>query len=243
MSISRRTVLFLGKDGFVYCDPVRNTQATQTFSGSDIKDMEVINEDLLTREISAFIAANSLETAQVTIILEKDLLFEQRYVKEELEKRKDIAIPELEKRLAETTPFDAVSTKVLNIGKDIVIMSTNSAIFQAVKRVFETHGFIVSSVLPIILPEFGEATEASVEGARVILTKTDSLRADNLIDVSNGSRVSFTDAVSDTVPQEKKTNNPTHRKSKRPLVLAGVFLILLLVLLVMIIGMFIGNRG
>lgn len=238
MSISKRTVLFLRRNGLTYCDPSINSQVSLTFTGAEIKDMEIVNEDLLTRELGSFIAVNTLSPAIVTIVLEKDLLFEQRYVREELEKDKTLNLPNIEKRFTDLTPFENVSSKIIYFGKNIVVLSTNSALFTAIKRILDSHGFIVSSVLPMAVPELEQIKEASVENAKMILSKAESLKADNFMSQDNSSRVYSNESVLEK--RTEKIGSNSRAKTSRLPVLIGFFIILILVLAFMIVRMLLG---
>ena len=235
MNTFNRAVLFLRSDSLLYCEPSYGIQLAFTFSDTAIKDEEIINEDALTKELGSFITANNVKPSIITIVLEKDLLFEKKYLKEEIAKLGDQSLDNLQKKFEEIVPFENVTCRKITSGKDIILIAASSSFFFAFKKIFDSLGFVVSSVLPISLPELSQAEKGSLDSARIVLSREDSLKADNLI---LQPLVKKTEVAQESIKAEI-SDPATGGKppSKRLPILIGFFAILIIILGIMVVQM------
>lgn len=218
LSSKTKALLILSRG---YCDVLlqgANAPYRLPFPPEIVKDMDVLNQEALTKLLDDFIKANAIPAVQAQMIFMPDITFEKLVPLMPAE--------ELQKLIQEFTdyvPFDDVGYKVVQITNGYLIVAANKQLYETIQKAFEKN----NSIVHMAIPASALGQNAVVNGAlspdalQLVLSKPDEFKNYNFI--------------SSNIPQTASdvTNKPA---SKVPTlyILLGVFGLLLLVLFILL---------
>lgn len=108
LSNKKYGILYLDRNGFTYYNH-NNTPISFTYPASSIKELDVINEQLLIDETEQFILSNKISPVILMIVLSSEFLYEKEFIYESVEIVKK---PESIKNLSGVTDIQTDSAKM-----------------------------------------------------------------------------------------------------------------------------------
>lgn len=153
-----------------------SSQQVQVFSFQPeaVKDLEVINKELLIAQIKSFIETNKLNPTVFIIILSGSILFEQDFGAP----NQDVTA-EMQKFL-DNVPFENVISKTFPLANGVKVIAANKDLSKVIKHAFEMEGFIATAVVPSIA--FGGSVDPSDQGMlKTIEEKIDGAKEFNML--------------------------------------------------------------
>lgn len=222
--------------GFVYIDQngmllfTSTTPAVITFPFPQdiVRDLEIINKDLLQKEMLKLFTENALHPARYIFALSGNLLFEKPFT--------DSKTPESQKEIQsflENIPFEHTATIIFENAESKLI-ATNKDIFQTLARIFEQQGSVVEYIMPayVLGIDVNQALAMTQSLLSDIHRKAPSLRQYSFFtDILPSAQKS----PAESKKEDKKEGKEGDKKSnKRTLVLVASFIVLLLILIVVV---------
>lgn len=193
------------------------------FLPNSVKDLEIINREEFSKQLSLFIKEHQLIPAFLTVIFSDALSFENKFsTKSHPDVRKDI-----EDFLSEV-PFDQVNSKLYNLPSgEIKAIAVNQDFFAAIKETFEKHEFKVDGAIPLSILGIAltDKNQLDVVTAQTILAKIEDFKQFSL--AIEKTEIKSQSAAS----QEEKIKRP------RPflIMLLTVFFVLAAILVVFLV--------
>lgn len=175
---SKKGLIFIHRDRFEYFDEIINRTLQQLYLPNAIKDLEVLQIEELNKQISAFIIANKLSPVFLLMIVSDDIIFEKNIVEPDPAKR------QLEiNNFVENIPFENPISRLYQFANGFKIVVMNKDMFQAIKSGFGLHGFVIVGLIPSFSlgTNFSGAQSLSLESAKYVLSKFDTLKQHSLI--------------------------------------------------------------
>lgn len=216
--------LYIDQNGMLLYTTTTPTVITFPFPQDIVRDLEIINKELLQKEMAKIVKDNSLQPSRYVFALSGNLLFEKPF--------QDSKTPESQKEIQsflENIPFEHTATIIFENAESKLI-ATNKDIYQTFSRILEQQGNTVEYILP-----------AYVLGIDVnqALAMTQPLLADLHRRAPSLRQYSF---FTDVVRPQQKDPDQTKKDGKKPdaeadkntkkrsIVLVGVFIVLILIL-------------
>ncbi len=251
MPTGKTGILYLQKDKLQLYSPFLGSVLEFRFVPEIIRDLDVVNLDLLGSLIKVFVTNGKVPPSNLIVILcdnayfVKDFIYPapatpqknvpqravtQKITLEDLQKQADVFI--------EHVPYDNVVSKTLPLKNGIKVCAVNQDLFESIKMVFEALGFTVEVVLPGVVLGDNLSSRPALDGAMVNITlqRINSLKQYNLLaqKTFQPESVRKTEIVDDTtqvteVEQNKKPNK------KRLYAMVGILFTLLIVLVIVYI--------
>ena len=116
-------IIFLDRNGFLVYTNSQHKVFQFNFPTDVVRDLEVINSDLLNSQIAAFFKQTGLKPFQGAIFLSDNLLFEKQ-----VQDLQDKEADEL-KIFLDNLPFERVG-KIEYLGEKTLFVATNSDLYQ-----------------------------------------------------------------------------------------------------------------
>lgn len=222
-------IIYIERNGFSYYSQGIN-QSTFSFPQDAVHEIEVTNEDALTKAITEFISANKFPSATAVIILSADILYEKEIPDQLLTPEKPDNSPSEERMrkiqvFTDTVPFEEIGSKSYKIDKGIKVIATNKHLYMLVKSAFVKQGFFIDTVIPItmigkdLMPNLGMTQDV----ANKLFSKFELFRQNNFLEESPVE-------LGGTAIPVRGIQMTTKVTSKREFALIGVFGCLLLIL-------------
>ena len=108
------------------------------------RDMDIVNQNLLTTQLKDFITKNKLQPASISILLANDILFARESKATAPEDKKN----EID-TFVDLVPFEYPSTKSITFDSKTYITVANKEYYESVMNVFTGSGFTIHYVLPL----------------------------------------------------------------------------------------------
>lgn len=183
-------VVYLMKDKFQYFSPYDGKIFEFRFSPEVIRDLDVINSEMLENLIKAFIVNSKIAQSNLVLVLAENAYFSKDCVVSPPKKAADnqrTVTRELVQNEAEEfvehVPFDNVVSKMIPIKDGIKVLATNKDFYEAIAIAFEHSGFTVESVVPGVVLGNGFSLRPVLDSAmaNMILQRINSAREYNLL--------------------------------------------------------------
>jgi len=185
-------VVYLLKDKFQLYDPNYGRVSEFRFVPTIIRDLDVINSELLENYIKIFIANGKIAPLNLVFVLAESAYFVKDFVIPARQKTTPpSAQPEVTKEILqkqadefiEHVPFDNVVSKTIPLKDGIKVCAANKDFYESVAIAFEHQGFTVDSVLPGIVLGNGLSLRPVLDPAmaNMILQKTNAVKLYNLL--------------------------------------------------------------
>jgi hypothetical protein len=156
-----RTQLFMYVEG-------KADVVVYSFTPDVVRDLDIINQDLLHEKISALLMQQQVPPANFFVLLSNQTLFSKQLIATDVSQKKVE-----EEKFLNTIPFETPSVKNITLGPNTYIVVANEQLFSAFEEVFEKEG----SEFLLVLPEFLFAKELnlaqglSAPSAQILLKK------------------------------------------------------------------------
>lgn len=192
-----------------------------------VRDLEIINKELLRTTLEALFKSNSLSPARYIFVLSSNLLYEKPF--------KDPKSEQTQKEIQDfldNVPFEHTGTIIFESSESKMI-ATNKELYQTLGRIMETSGSSVECIIPayILGVDVNQALAMNTQLLSELFHKATSLRQYSfLTDITPQARNTEKPKVVDEKSQEKEKETVEKKSNMRVFVLAGVFVLLLIVL-------------
>lgn len=248
-------VIFLHKDKFDIYLPNLPKILEFRFVPEIIRDLEIINKDLLTNLITLFISNNHLTATNVVMVLADSACFIKDFNTPQVKETNNQMINKIGKNaeiidqkqnqenlindFVENVPFEKVSTKRFQTGAGTKVVAVNKDFFEAIRHPFEKAGFIISEVFPGIV--FGNMITSKpnldIIAVNTILSQLNAHRNDNILIEDKLPQSSIqpqeVEESADFIIPEQDTTIPAKTNKKRLIIMLLVFAVLLIILVFM----------
>lgn len=218
-------LIYLERDSlYYYGSNIVNSLLKLDFTPEAVRDLDIINKDVLSKKIKLFVDTNKIQPASLIIIISPNLIFEKNFAPMEENKLET----EIQKFL-DNVPFEIMSTKRYTVDKSSKIIATNKLFYEIVKNSFEEKKFIIEAIIPFSALKINPAAKSNFNTttAGLILKKFDYLKQDSLL-INEENYTTF---------KEKGLNSEfiKNPKNKRAVILIIAFIIMTVVLLFLLI--------
>jgi hypothetical protein len=171
------TVINVDRDKLSICDTRSSATPVFTFPSGSVRDLEVVNHDLLASELKKFITGNNIAPGQVIFLLSPNIYFSKN-LPNLSESERDSEI----QKFLDTIPFASVSSRMFHIGNDYQIVAINRDYYESLRELFEQLGFSVMAAVPnFVVNSFGVKDTFDIETCRLILKKSDFILQNNFL--------------------------------------------------------------
>lgn len=220
----QKALLYVDKVGFDFYLESAKGNARFQFTPNAVKDLEVINTDILRNQIKTFTESGKIPPVDIIIIIAPSLIFQK-----DLQIANPSDEPAAVQKFIDTVPFDRVSSKVYKLGITTRVIATNKDLYNVISDAFEKKGSTTIAILPVhSLPkELQMANGSNVDVARLVIARIDSLKH-NGMDLPQHI-LEINQAPKDT---RKFTSIKLNRQS---IILIGVFIGLGVILVILLV--------
>ncbi|MDP3941017.1 MAG: hypothetical protein Q8Q49_01770 [bacterium] len=222
--------------GFLYLDQNGLLMFTSTmpavlqfaFPPDVVRDLEVINKQLLQNELQNLIKANNIQPSRFVIALSENVLFEKPF--------HDSKSPDTQKEIQEfldNMPFEHTATIIFENAESKLI-ATNRDLYQTLSHLFEQEGSVVDYIFPsyVLGVDVNQALAMTKDRLSEIYRRAPSIRQYSFLTDTTQQPQGHAEQKADS-PQAKKEDGKGEKTSNtRTFVLVGVFVLLLVVLAV-----------
>ena len=248
-------IVFLHKDKFDLYSPNLTKIIEFRFVPEIVRDLEVVNGDLLGNLIKLFVESNKVAPSELIIVLSDDACFVKDFVlppssvapqmptspnqptpilfdaETASKQRQDI------EAFVDHVPFENVASREFPTGNGTKVLAVNKDFFEVVKLSFEKVGFKVRAVYPGILfaNNISSKPVLDIIAANSILQQEYDLRDNNLLREKTNSFTPISPKKKDQDPgyEVSESNGSQEKPSKKRLfVMIGIFAFLIVVLIV-----------
>lgn len=208
----------------LYIDGLGNI-ATLPFTPDVVRDLDVINDELLAEKVASFSAQQQLPPASFIVILSNQTLFSKQVTATDVSQKKVD-----EEKFINTIPFEDPAVRNITMGSNTYTVVANKQLFVPIGDAFGHIGSEFSSVLPEFLfgKELNLAQGLTVQSAQIIMKRAQEFKAFSF--VQKNSIIEERTGEGE-VTNSKYTLQVTGGKSNRMFVVSG--------LLVMVVGVLI----
>lgn len=220
----QQAFLYLDRNGFIFFETGGNPLTFQ-FPENCVKDLEIINQEELVNQIKIFSEQNVLIPANITIILSPSVVFEKDFQTQEESHDEEM------QKFLDAVPFELIASKNIYSENGVRIVAANKTLYEEIGASFIKLGSVLDSVIPYeaLGENIGLLNDLNVQNAEIVLKKVDTVKQMSfLIDNPATQKSSSMQATKDNKKVVK--SNPM-----RLYVMAGVFVVLLLILGFMLI--------
>ena len=198
-----KSVIYLDRDTLFFYGGNVHTVLSLPFAPNAVKDMEVIDEGAIEKQIDTFIQTNKIEPTESFIIFSHRSCFSKvisaNSTQENLEKEKRLFL--------EFVPFDHIAHKILKTSKGNLIVAANKELANIVRHIFQKHGSVIQGVSTLftIYPD-NTVSAMSLEIAKVILRSYNRFREDDLLTTDESQANPETVFEQEFAAEDKKNN-------------------------------------
>lgn len=251
MAATKPGIIYILKDKFQMYSPFSNGLLEYRYPPEIIRDLDVINTDLLESQIKVFVTNNKLQPSSLIIVLADNTYFVKDFAmaapppaqppkpgqppapmpKASLEDLK----PQIN-LFIEHVPYENVVSREFPLKTGIRVLAVNQDMYACLKRAFELLGFKVEAVFPGMVLGNNMGAKPAMDGSLVALMqqKASSFNQFNLLtDKPFEPTLKKSEESVDEVEIAKADNKSPDKK--RLFMLVGVFGFLIIVLIIVFI--------
>lgn len=234
MATNGNGVIFLDRNGMLLFVSSLGRVLQFNFAPNVIRDLEVINHEMLEAQIDAFFKQSGIAPFEGTILLSSNLLFEKPISPEQTDEEKTSL-----EAFIENLPFEHVGSITYTNDQPRYI-ATNKDFYQTLIKIFKKNNCVIDLVLPASLVETDvtQMTQLTPQESSRIMRAAQSLKQFSFL-INTPQKVTQT-AVAKPETQSGQTvqsdsqvpppPKPDGESKQRLFVLIGVFGVLLLIL-------------
>ena len=212
----RSGILFISRSQLsVYVEGMTSV-AVLPFPPEVVRDLDVINEEVLYKQIAALVTQHQIPTANFSAVLANQTLFSRQVTATDpAQKKVD------EEKYLSTIPFDSPAVSHVTMGQNVYVVVANKGLFEPIDRAFEK----VGSDLILALPEFLFPKDLnlpqglSMQSAEILLKKVHDFKEFNFI---HKEVTTDENGASQEESNKKLRLQVTGGKSNKKLVIGGV---------------------
>lgn len=249
MATQRSGIIFLHRDSFQVYSPYLASIIEFRFVPEIIRDLDVVNKDLLENLIKLFITNGKIPPGNMMIVIADNAAFIKDFVSPPPQPGQPPTPPpnvsdELKvqaDKFIEHVPFENVVSKTFPWNNGIRAFAVNQELYEDIKNAFEKNGFTVDMVIPgFLLGNISASPTIDAGLASTLPDKIAGLRQNNLL-----TRV----LPEESEPQESSSGGeqgqeiedhkpkvemrmPQGKDKKRLFMMIGVFAVLIIILII-----------
>lgn len=216
-------IIFLTRDKITFLVPTRNIIKVLNLPQTAIKDLEVIDPNLLGNMVREFVEKEKIGSAGSLIIISDSISFTHDIQAGE-ESKKGVLVQDF----TDTVPLDLPEVKMfkeLKEGGVNKIVAVNPKFYEVLVESLKAKGFTILGVIPAsIIPETQKANEITLDIANKLLTDFDKLKLQSFVNTA-------LETESTIRPQIITTQKP---KGARIYILVAVFVLMGIIFLALL---------
>ncbi len=250
-------IIFLQKDKFDFYSPGLTKIIEFRFVPEIIRDLEIINAELLENLIKIFVDNNKITPSELIIILSDNACFLKDFVSPPIvsgipsegnSSTQSLPINnEASKKMQEdinafidNVPFENVLSRNFPMQNGTKVLAVNKDFYEAIIGAFEKVGFRVSAVYPgvVFANNIGAKPIMDIIVANTIIQQVDNLRGNDLLKENKQFQPIASEEKESAEKEEEKDfvvqdteNKPAKTNKKRLFLMIGVFIFLIVVLI------------
>jgi len=190
----RDIVLFLTR-GKIYLY-AGSAVMSMSFPEGAVRDVDVVNQESLTKSVTSFIQTNNLTPAQIFFVLAESACFSKDFAV-----NSQLSVPALEAEIQDfinSIPFESVVSKVYKTATVERAVASNQELIDIIMDVFTAKGFGLTALVPAnIYSKYAGEDELTSDFARTILGDKEKAVSGSLVGAStqsDGHEISTTKA-------------------------------------------------
>lgn len=227
MDITKRqpAILFLDRNSFDFFVSGAANALRFPFNENVIASLEIVNTEALENQIKVFTEQNAIPSANITMILSSNVVFEKDLPGMVPLEQKEEEV----QKFWDTVPFEDINSKSIKLDNGERIIAVNNNLCNGLKISFEKIGFAIEMIVPYeaLGPDLWNITYLDPQNSREILKRVDSFKQYSFELLEEEKIVN--------IPQGNKNVLPPKKPPKvRLYIMAGVFILLILALAVLL---------
>lgn len=252
-------IIYLQKDNFYFYSASVGKVIEFRFVPEIIKDLDVINSELLESLIKIFIQSNKIQMCDLIIVFADSASFVKDFISSVPQPvvpviNNAVSVPNVVysatndevKYFIEHVPFDEVASEVFILTNGVKAWATNKELYTSIAKAFEIQGFEIKGVLPGVVFEGSISSKVILDQIMVnyILQNFDSVREHSLLTQVpegiavkqnlSGESLKKNEKIEEVVEINDKPKGGVSKK--RLFLLVGIFVILIIILIVVYIS-------
>ncbi len=253
-------VIYLQKDKFQLYSPLFSTILEFHFVPEIVRDLDVINKDLLENLLGLFISNNKVPPSNLIVVVADNACFIKDFFstqqpQSQADKPPQLPTPQdLSEELHEQieqfvdhVPFDSVESEKFPLVNGIKVLATNRELYEAIKEVFEKQKFTIEIILPGLPFGNNASTSSTMDFALVnyFLQRVNSMKQygfamhGKVMVQEKEEAKEIPEKNTEEEPQVQPDGQSKPKESKRLLFLVGIFVFLVILT---VIVYFISNQ-
>jgi hypothetical protein len=251
-------IIFLQKDKFDFYSPGLAKIIEFRFVPEIIRDLEVVNSELLDNLIKLFVASNKIPPTELIIILSDNTCFMKDFPAIQAQNQNTQQsgqqgspvtpvqqqageIDEKIRDFAENVPFERVATKKFQTAGGTKVLAVNRDFFEVVKGAFEKNGFRINGVYPGLVFGANVSSKPALDiiAVNIILQQQSLTSENNLLVEEKEIRHAFVqekeEEQSFAVP-DQEDKKPAKTDKKRLIAMLSVFAVLIIILIYLVLN-------
>lgn len=239
-------VIYLLRDRFQIFIPGLPNVLEFLFVQEIVRDLDIVNKDLLFNLLKLFITSNKIPVSSLVIVIADSASIIKDFTEQaQADKQSEQLIKPQEQanEFLACIPFEETSTKLIPITNGVRAYGVNKELYESIKDSFVEAGFEVPWVFPAITvgPEISAKTALDAEAISSILRKIPLLKEFNLLRqpfLAPGSeeKEEQNKGTSDNAESVEAPKQGDKSDKKRIIMLAGVFVVLIIVLILVYVN-------
>lgn len=224
---NQKMVLFLTPSQMVFFGSNIKNMAVLPLKPDALRDLEIVDKDVLGTQITSFIQTNKIQPANIVILLSSAYIFSKNFPPVSAQYTADQLKSDID-LFQNYVPFQNPLIKTITTPKGTTVLVANGDIFIDFKQIFEPLNFSVDAIAPLAMIDSSVGDNFSPKIGQTALSKPDLLK-------QNG--FSTQEYLHADVPEETELTEEEEAKAKTnksTFLLIGVFTLLLVVLGVML---------
>jgi len=178
MADNQTSLIYIDKNKLWFYNSATREVLSLDFPVATVKDMEVLNRELFTKQFESFLSVHKIVSSRVNFVISTSLLFLKDISGIE-ESKKDEAIREF----VENVPFDNVANTTVHQDKTVRVIAINKDLLTLLKRTLEKNKFEIGLALPMsLVPNISIHGALDAQTAQLVLGASDGLKMYNLLD-------------------------------------------------------------
>ena len=246
-------LIYLQQDKFDFYQPAIGKIIEFGFVTEIIKDLEIINADLLDNLIKLFVTNNKIVPGEMVMVIADNACFIKDFILPSAQPvpkivstdgKSPVVVAALHPKISdeeiksfiEHVPFENVISKTFDLASGTKVIALNKDMYEAIKSSFEKLGFKINFVLPGVVFEnnIGSVAVLNLAVAKNMLISADIVKEQNLLFKKNYVSENHDFKKQDEPDSTKK--QPVKKSNKRLFLMIGIFVVLIIILVFVYLG-------
>jgi len=214
-------LVFLGRNTVTFFTPKNNFAKALNIPETAVKDLEVVDPNLLGSEIRGFLEKEKISATRTIVIISDPISFTRDIPLSE-ENKKGILVQDF----IDNIPLESPEVKVFKENELNKAVAVNPKYYEVIIESLTAKGFTIFGVVPaIVIPEIRILPAITVDIAKKVIDNFGKIKYQNFVDVTLPAQ----QGVSQGIITKEKPKGP------RIWLLLGIFGLMILILVVMLL--------